>query len=137
MKTLYKGTEIWINKRTGEEVEADISITEISRNDFEITYISFLYNLFEELGGKRYQVLKYILKNKDTTNKLIITTRELAEKAEVSKSTVTEALKILRNAGLITQRIGAIMLNPKIAHRGSSKKEAYLMQQFKLFDYEN
>lgn len=136
MKTLYQGKQTWINKETGEEIETDMSITEVNRNDFEITYISFLYNLFEELGGKRYQVLKYILQNKDSNNKLITTVRELAKKADVSNSTVTEALKILKNAGLVTQRTGAIMLNPKIAHRGSSKKEAYLLHEFKIFDSE-
>ena len=34
-------------------------------------------------------------------------------------------LKLLEESGLISRRTGAIMLLPKVAHRGSDRREAY------------
>lgn len=132
--TIYQGKDIWINERTGETIEADQIIKKVPRNGFEITYLAYFIDLFDKLGGKKYVVFKYILSNKSADNTLIITHRELAKKCDVSINTVTETLKLLRDAELITQRTGAIMLHPQLAHRGSDKKEAYLLQKFVGFD---
>lgn len=74
------------------------------------------------------------MEHKSSENTLIITTRELAEKCNVSTKTVSEALKLLRDKGLIATRTGAIMLLPKIAHRGKKGREQYLMHKFQEFD---
>ena len=59
----YSGGDFWVNTRTGEKVRARLSVTKTGRNDFEITYLIYLLDLFDKLGGKKYQVLKYILNN--------------------------------------------------------------------------
>lgn len=89
--------------------------------------------MFDQLGGQKYKVFKYIIENKNNENQLIIKTRELAEKTKTSLPTVSATLKLLKDAKLIEQRTGAIMLNPQLAHRGSDKKEAYLLQKFSTF----
>lgn len=126
--------EVWINKRTGEEIEAKQVLHRVARENFEIVYLSYLLDLFDKLGGKRYQVFKYIIANKSYDNTLIITNRELAIKSGVSTYTVTEALNMLRDAGIIKTRTGAIILNAKLMNRGSLGKEAYIMQKFEMFD---
>lgn len=126
--------DIWVNQRTGEIVEAKQVLHRIARENFEIVYLSYLLDLFDKLGGKRYQVFKYIIANKSYDNTLIITNRELAEKANVSTKTVVEALRMLRDAGIIKTRTGAIILNAKFMNRGSLGKEAYIMQKFEIFD---
>lgn len=142
--TLYRGVTRWLQvpndyvAKNGENViDADDIVKKIPRNGFEITYLTYLFDLFDKLGGRKYQVLKYILQNKSTDNTLIITTRELAKKCSVSTKTVIETLHILRDANLIETRTGAIMLNPKIAHRGSDGTERYLLQKFAVFSDEN
>lgn len=100
---------------------------------FEITYLAYLFDVFDQLGGQKYKVFKYIVENKSSENTLIITTRELAERCKVSTKTVSEALKLLRDKGLIATRTGAIMLLPKIAHRGRKGREQYLMHKFQEF----
>lgn len=142
--TLYRGVTRWLQvpndyvAKNGENViDADDIVKKIPRNGFEITYLTYLFDLFDKLGGRKYQVLKYILQNKSTDNTLIITTRELAQKCNVSTKTVIETLHILRDANLIETRTGAIMLNPKIAHRGSDGTERYLLQKFAVFSDEN
>ena len=129
-ETLYRGTSKWLQvspdyvPQDGETViETDDIVKKVPRAGFEITYLSYFFDLFDQLAGKKYAVLKYILQHKSAENTLIITNRELAKKCSVSTKTVVDTLKLLRDAGLIQTRTGAIMLNPKLAHRGSDKKK--------------
>ena len=110
-------------KITGEPIIADEVVKKVNRNGFEITYLTYLVDLFDKLGGKKYTVFKYILAHKSAENTLIITTRELAEKTSTSTKTVVETLKLLEDSGLISRRTGAIMLLPKLAHRGSDRRK--------------
>ena len=140
-ETLYQGRSRWLQvpdnyeAQPGENViDTDDVIKKTDRNGFEITYLSYFFDLFDSLAGKKYAVMKYILQHKSSENTLIITTRELATKCNVSTKTVVETLKILREAGLVVTRTGAIMLNPKLAHRGRNGRERYLLQKFTTFD---
>lgn len=147
-KTVYKGKEGYVQidlqalhetgeiKFIGEPFIADASVTKVDRNGFEITYLAYLFDVFDQLGGQKYKVFKYIIQNKSSDNTLIITNRELAEKCNVSSQTVYEALKLLKEKGLIATRTGAIMLLPKIAHRGKAGREQYLMHKFQEFNTE-
>lgn len=145
-KTIYQGQEAYIQvdidalqesgeiRIIGEPIIADANITKVDRNGFEITYLTFLFDVFDQLGGKKYKVFKYIVQNKSADNTLIITNRELAERCKVSVKTVTDTLKLLREKGLIRTRVGSIMLLPKIAHRGKKGREQYLMCKFREFE---
>jgi DNA-binding GntR family transcriptional regulator len=68
-----------------------------------------------------------------SSNTLIATTRELAERAEVSHKTVIETLKILKDAGIIAQRHGSLMVNSDLVHKGSHQKERFLVARFQEF----
>ena len=136
-ETIYKGHSRWLqvpadyDAKPGENViDTDDIVKKVSRNGFEITYLSYLFDLFDKLAGKKYAVVKFILQNKSRDNTLIITTRELAKKCNVGLNTVIETIKLLKEANLIQTRTGAIMLNPKIAHRGTNGTEKYLLQKF-------
>ena len=130
----YKGIERWQNLDTGEIIETDSVTKEVGRSNFMITYMTYMLDLFDLLGTKKMQVVRYIFKHMDVgSNTLIITTNELASKAGVSKPVVIETLKLLEENQLITRRVGSLMLNPKIIHRGSNQKEKYLLTKFKEF----
>lgn len=133
-KTILEEREEWVNTKTGETIQADKIVTKVERSGFEITYLLYIFNLFNELGGQKYKVVEYILKNKNAENTVIITQRELSKKTKVSINTVTETIKILKEAELIQTRPGVIMIHPKIAHKGSSNKERHLLQKFEVFD---
>ena len=141
VSTLYQGYSRWLQvsddyvAKDGETViDTDDVIKRVERNGFEITYLSYFFDLFDQLAGKKYAVVKYILQNKSSDNTLIITNRELAKKCNVGINTVTDTLKILKKAGLIVTKTGAIMLNPKLAHRGKIGRERYLLQKFTTFE---
>lgn len=53
-QTIYQDKDIWINKRTGEVIEVDQIIKKVHRNGFEITYLSYFFDLFDKLGGQKY-----------------------------------------------------------------------------------
>lgn len=147
-KTLYQGKEAYVQvdleklSQTGEieligdPFVADASLTKVERNGFEITYLAYLFDVFDQLGGQKYKVFKYIVEHKSSENTLIITNRELAKRCNVGINTVTEALKLLKEKGLIATRTGAIMLLPKIAHRGKKGREQFLMHKFQEFGSE-
>lgn len=144
-KTIYQGKEGYVQidleelQKTGEikvignPIIADASVTKVRRNGFEITYLAYLFDVFDQLGGQKYKVFKYIVEHKSSDNTLIITNRELAKHCKVALSTVQDALKLLKEKGLIATRTGAIMLLPKVAHRGKKEREQYLMHKFTEF----
>lgn len=146
IKTIYQGKEMWVQvdpqklqetgeiRTIGEPVVADASITRCDRNGFEITYLAYLFDVFDQLGGQKYKVFKYIVEHKSADNTLIITNRELAQRCDVSTKTITETLKLLKEKGLIATRTGAIMILPKIAHRGKMGREQFLMHKFQEFN---
>lgn len=143
--TIYQGREAFVRidnnlyqqtgevKIVGEPIEADEVIKKVNRKGFEITYLAYFIDLFDKLGGKKYVVFKYIIENKSSENTLIITIRELAEQTHTSTKTVSETLKLLKEAGLIKCRTGSIMLMPRLAHKGDHRREAYLLQKFESF----
>lgn len=145
-KTLYQGKEAYIQidlqklnetgevEQVGDPFVADASLTKVDRNGFEITYLAYLFDVFDQLGGQKYKVFKYIIENKSSENTIIITNRELAKNCEVSTKTVSDAIKLLKEKNLIATRTGAIMVLPKIAHRGKKAREQFLMHKFEEFD---
>ena len=108
--------------KEGEDVIETDDIVKVPRVGFEITYLSY-FSIFSTSSPEKVCRRKIYLAAQSSDNTLIITNRELAKKCSVGINTVTDTLKLLRNAGLIQTRTGAIMLNPKLASRGSDKKK--------------
>ena len=128
---LYAGADEWVNTRTGQVITANQIIKKTDRNGFMITYLSSIINLIETLGNRKMQVVKYILENMDkSTNTLVITNRELAEKSKVSLDTVSKTIATLKKAKIIT----TIMITPELIHKGNKSKEQYLLTKFQEFD---
>lgn len=128
-------SERWVQvdsdgKPVGAPKEVDVVIKKISRNGFMITYLGSLVQMLDALGGKKMQVVKYILQNMDSNNKLSETTKEIAKNSGASRATVSETLRLLEKVGFIARKIGTVMLSPKIVHKGSAKKERYLLTKF-------
>lgn len=135
VNTKYIGKEVWVNKSTGEVREVDTFEKPIGReNGFMITYLAEIINLIETLGNKKMLVVKYILANMSKSeNTLIITTRELAEKCNVSHTVVLKTLKLLEDSQIIERRTGAIMVSPKLMNNWKAPKEASMMIKYYEF----
>lgn len=132
----YTGTDEWINTRTGERRVVDNFEKPIGRTPgtFMITYLAEIITLIDKLGNQKMQVVKYILEHMNKSNNtLIITNRELATKAGVGINTVTDTLKLLREAGLLETRTGALMLNPMLMNNKKASGEASMMVKYTQF----
>lgn len=128
---IHQGVSKWKNLETGEVIETQDIIKKTSRNGFMITYLNQIIKLIDKLGNRKMQVVRYILDNMEpATNTLVITTTELAKKSGVSRKTVSETLRILAENEIIARRVGAIMINAQLMHRGSNSKEKYLLTKF-------
>lgn len=125
---------VWINEKTGERVNATEIIKKIGRNGFVIAYLSTIVEMLECMGNKKMQVVKHILQNMDYNNVYLTTTREISKKTGISTDTITNTLKILEKHNIITRRVGSLMVNPKLLHAGSAKKEIALLTRFSEFD---
>lgn len=132
----YTGTDEWINTRTGEKRIVDNFEKPIGRvpGSFMIAYLAEIIALIDKLGNQKMQVVKYILENMNKSNNtLIITNRELAKKAGVGINTVTDTLKLLREANLIETRTGALMLSPALMNNKKASAEASMMVKYTEF----
>lgn len=132
--TAISEEKIYIDPETGERIKAQTIVKQLDRKGFEITYLAYLFELFDVLGNKKMQVFRYILENKNLDNQLMITTKELAEKSKISLRTTHETLVILEQKGLIKRRTGGLMVIPKLAHKGNNAREENLMIKFKEFE---
>lgn len=134
-KGYFEEKERWVQlddfgNVVGEPKEVNVLIKETSRSGFMITYLASLVGMIDTLGNKKMKVVKYILSHMDSNNKLSETEHEIAENSGVSRATVHETLKLLRDANFIAQKTGTVMLSPKIAHKGNAQRERYLMTKF-------
>ena len=118
------------NAITGEVKEVDVLFKEIPRTGFAITYLSTIIQMIESIGNKKMQVVKYILQNMDSNNKLSETVREIAKGVGCSIQTVQETLALLQSVGIIARKTGTVMLSPKLVHKGNAKRERFLMTKF-------
>lgn len=115
---------------TGEIKTVDVVVREVPRVGFAITYLSSIINMIESIGNKKMQVVKYILANMDSNNILLKTVREIAYGSQTSLQTVNDTLALLEKAGIIARKTGAVMLSPKLMHKGNAKRERFLMTKF-------
>lgn len=118
------------NALTGEVKAVDVLFKEIPRQGFAITYLSTIIQMIESIGNKKMQVVKYVLQNMDSNNKLSETVREIAKGSNCSLQTVQETLTLLQSVGIIARKTGTVMLSPKLVHKGNAQRERYLMTKF-------
>ena len=139
----YTGSAKWIKVDDKGNILDEQEVDEFERpvgrtEQFYITYLSEIISLIDTLGNKKMQVVKYILRHMSKSNNtLIITTKELAKKANVGYNTVIETLQILDDAGIIQRRTGAIMITPRLLNNKRADGEATMMVRYTQFNDDN
>ncbi|EMM0193774.1 replication/maintenance protein RepL [Staphylococcus aureus] len=133
--TVYKGKETYVSQETGEVLEVDKLYRKQVQGNFVKAYIKGLIMMLDVVGGGKAKVVNYLLDNlRLSDNKLIGTTREIANKTKTSPTTVTDTLKALEEGNVIKRRTGVIMLNPEILIRGDDNKHRHLLIEFEEFN---
>lgn len=135
--TIYKGTQRLIDEQSGEVIEVDKLYRKQTSGNFHKAYLIQLISMMDLIGGKKFQVVNYILDNIQwSNNTLIATVKELVEATNTSKQTVITTLKLLEEGNIIKRRTGALMLNPELLMRGNGQKQKYLLLEFGNFEQE-
>lgn len=124
--------ETWINQETGEVrivQEVDIKGTD---KGFEKIWLGMILTMLDIVGGKKIDVIKYLLKNRNRTeNTIFATQRKIAESLKVSTKTVTETMIALKKVELISQVTpGCYRINPAVIWRGSHVGRMAIMAKF-------
>ena len=136
--TVYKGTQRLIDEQSGEVIEVDKLYRKQTSGNFHKAYLIQLISMMDLIGGKKFQVVNYILDNIQwSNNTLIATVKELVQATETSKQTVITTLKLLEEGNIIKRRTGALMLNPELLMRGDDQKQKYLLLEFGNFEQED
>ena len=136
--TVYKGSQRLIDEQSGEVIEVDKLYRKQTSGNFHKAYLIQLISMMDLIGGKKFQVVNYILDNIQwSNNTLIATVKELVEATNTSKQTVITTLKLLEEGNIIKRRTGALMLNPELLMRGDDQKQKYLLLEFGNFEQED
>jgi len=111
------------DNETGEVFDVPLIIHNKSSNsNFEMIFYGHFLDILDDLGNKRIQILRYIVKNRDPyTNTLIKTVKEIADALFMSTRTVNDTLIILTDKGAIKRKTGVIFLDANLICDGRFK----------------
>ena len=136
-KTIKKqkiiGTETYINRETGEIIEANVIEKSVEADyGFFKVWLLDLMNILELVGTKKMRVVNYIFENlKGTENLFIATHEEIAKKLNISRPVVSQTFKILLEANLLVKKQnGVYMINPDIIARVNNPKRMSLLIKY-------
>ncbi len=140
-KQYIVGRQDYINALTGEIISCTVIEKEV-KNDFNFhkIWLNDLMNILDLIGGKKLEILKYLLnKMSNVDNTIIARYDDIMQDLKVSRQTVSNTLKILREANFIKKVAnGVYMVNPDIIIKGSgSKKDALMVKYIKIDEQGN
>jgi len=116
------------NKLTGEIIELDLLATR-DGGSFEKVFVKELATFIGCSGNSHNKVLSYLLNNKNSKNQVIGTQRGIAEKIDVSVSTVIKVFKALADFNYIKlKQSGVYIINPDVIHYGSTGNKVAILK---------
>lgn len=110
------------------------TIGEAPKGNFGIYRTDWLCAFVNAVGGQRGKVAEFLIRKKDSRNRVLATNREIASQTGVALATTNLTLQELRKADCIKSRTAAIMLNPGVARRGNRQREAFLLKLYENFE---
>ncbi len=127
------GTQRYINADTGEILETTVIEKEIDRDfNFHKIWLNDLMSVLNLIGGKKLDILKYLLSEMRTQdNTISVTYRQIEKELNTSQKTIAKTMKILQEANFITKiQNGLYMVNPDVIVKGKSGKKDALMIKY-------
>lgn len=122
-------TYMVIDKVTGEEVDIAIFVEQASANGWEKAYAKVIADYINCAGDKSSSLLAWIIKERDRSNLIQGTQKEISDKSQVSLPVVKRVLKRLVDNGMIKKvRSGCYMVSPKMIRTGRNVTGAMLLR---------
>lgn len=130
-KVKYVGTEKYINAKTGELEE--FQVTNIEDRDFNFTKVwmrNFISTL-DIVGNQKTRLAYWVIDNLDKENKLCYTYRQIADKTGISLDTVRITMKLLQDADFLRKfNSGTYIVNPDISFKGTRSGRLNVLNQY-------
>lgn len=130
-KVKFIGTQEYINKDTGEIVEA--TVTSVEERDFNFTKVwmrNFIATL-DIVGNQKTKLCFWIVDHVDKNNRLIGTYRSIAQDSGISLDTVSKTMKILLDADFLRrEQNGVHIINPDIIFKGQHAARMNIMNEY-------
>lgn len=122
---------IMVNKVTGETVDADIFMEQIPKEYWEKAYAKVLAEYIGVAGTATNNVLAWLIKNKDSNNRIIGTFSQIAVECNTTVPTVSTLFQKLYKQELLKKvQNGIYMLSPNLLRHGNSTKGAILFKKW-------
>lgn len=126
MRTVKKqkviGIENYVNSETGEVVPMQVVSVEERDFNFHKMWLRNFILATSEITNAKMELVFWLIDQVNSDNQIILTQREIAEKANVSLSTVSRTMQILSSSTppfLQMINSGAYQINPDIIWKGS------------------
>jgi DNA-binding transcriptional regulator YhcF (GntR family) len=130
-KTKIVGKQDYINPQTGQLVTMQVIEVEERDANFRKLWIGHLLDAVEEVGNRKMQLMMWLLDNADAYNRVIGTTRTLAEETKISQKTVVETLQALEKKDIIRRQTGVITLNPDVIFKGGTSTRMDILIRYR------
>jgi hypothetical protein len=114
------GTQNYINSDTGELVPMRVIEVEERDANFKKLWVGHVLDAIDEIGNKKMQLLMWLFDQADAYNRIIGTTREIADAVEMSPTTVQTTLSALAEKDILQRQTNVITLNPNVIFKGST-----------------
>jgi hypothetical protein len=122
---------IFINKTTGETVDVDIFMEQIPKEYWEKAYAKVLAEYIGVAGTATNNVLAWLIKNKDSNNRVIGTFSQISIECKTTVPTVSTLFQKLYKRELLKKvQNGIYMLSPNLLRHGSSTKGAIMFKKW-------
>jgi hypothetical protein len=130
-KQMIVGRETYVNQRTGSVEEFNVIEQRDADFNFEKLWLGHLLDSLDIIGNKKIKVMNWLLKNRDSENKIIATQRRIAQETGVSLPTVNQTIDSMVQAHAIKQiQRGVLMLNPALIFKGSHSKRMNVLLRY-------
>lgn len=120
-----------INDRTGEIVPVNMLIERVPKEYWERSYARLLAEYIGAGGNITSNVLAWLIKNKDSNNRIVGTFAFIAKECSTSVPTVSTLFQKLYKKGMLKKvRNGVYMLSPSLLRHGGANKGAILFKKW-------
>jgi hypothetical protein len=122
---------VMINKTTGETLSVDIFIEQIPKGYWERAYAQVLAEYIGAAGTATNRVLAWLIKSKDSNNRIIGTFARIADECKTTVPTVSALFQKLYKKELLRKvQNGIYMLSPSLLRHGNQTKGAVLFKKW-------
>lgn len=135
-KVKYVGTEQYINARTGELEEMQVTSIEDRDFNFSKVWMRNFISTLDIVGNQKTKLCFWIIDHLNRDNKLIGTYRIIADESGISLDTVRVTMKILLDADFMRkQQNGVYIVNPDIVFKGSRTGRMNVLNQYSVSEH--